>query len=293
MEPKAGPALRPQLAKRQGAFKLNGFAKVSLGYFDADVFYPGVFWCGFILIVSVELIERLIAARDSDHAWEILQGFAAELGCTAVNMASANAVTGALNWSRMGMDEAWLERYVSQNYVAADPVALNLARDVPLQVIQAGTLRREDVDNPLEWQINHELAEAGYNSLVAVQTAGRMADERQVLVFASDAAEVPLFVEHGIEGVQQIGRLASAFVSAPKVWRYPQNSIGTSARLTGREVDVLSLLALGHRNDRIAERLQISEVMVRKHLSAARIKLGAKTREQALVRAILQGIIHI
>lgn len=245
------------------------------------------------MIVSVDVIERLIAARDSDHAWEILQAFAGELGCNAVNMASANAVTGQLNWSRMGMDEAWLERYIAQDYVSADPVALNLARDVPMQLIKAGTLRRDEVENPLEWQINHELVDAGYNSLVAVQTAGRMEDERQVLVLACDAEEVPLLAEHGVEAVQHIGRLASAFVSAPKVWRYPQNSVGSSARLTGREVDVLSLLALGHRNDRIAERLQISEVMVRKHMASARGKLGAKTREQALVRAILQGIIHL
>lgn len=56
--------------------------------------------------------------------------------------------------------------------------------------------------------------------------------------------------------------------------------------LTRREIECLEWVARGFQDDRIAARLNISRSTVRLHLSAARRKLKAKTREQALVRAV-------
>lgn len=61
--------------------------------------------------------------------------------------------------------------------------------------------------------------------------------------------------------------------------------------LTRREADVLSLLTAGERVDRIAESLGISARTVEFHLSNARRKLGARTREQAVAIALLGGMI--
>ena len=62
-------------------------------------------------------------------------------------------------------------------------------------------------------------------------------------------------------------------------------------QLTSREADCLVWLARGYRNDNIADRLHISTATVEMHMSNARRKLAAATREQALVIATQFGLI--
>lgn len=62
--------------------------------------------------------------------------------------------------------------------------------------------------------------------------------------------------------------------------------------LTPRERECLLWLSRGLRNDRIANRLGLRPVTVEFHLANARRKLGAITREQALVIAVHKGLIE-
>ncbi len=61
-------------------------------------------------------------------------------------------------------------------------------------------------------------------------------------------------------------------------------------KLTGREVDVLRLLARGLTNADIAARLHLSEGTVRNHVSAIFAKLDVSDRTQAAVLAIQHGL---
>ena len=63
--------------------------------------------------------------------------------------------------------------------------------------------------------------------------------------------------------------------------------------LSPRERECLTLLASGLRNTAIAHRLSVAESTVEMHLQNARRKLGARTREQALVAALSRGEISI
>ncbi|MEP4926508.1 MAG: LuxR C-terminal-related transcriptional regulator [Hyphomicrobiales bacterium] len=69
------------------------------------------------------------------------------------------------------------------------------------------------------------------------------------------------------------------------------NFAGTNQQpiLSSRERECLQWLSVGLRVSMIADRLSISESAVNLYISNARKKLGAKTREQALVRAIIRG----
>jgi DNA-binding NarL/FixJ family response regulator len=60
--------------------------------------------------------------------------------------------------------------------------------------------------------------------------------------------------------------------------------------LTGREVEVLKLLARGHSNQQIARNLLISTSTVKKHVRRIISKLGVSDRTQAAVRAIELGL---
>lgn len=62
--------------------------------------------------------------------------------------------------------------------------------------------------------------------------------------------------------------------------------------LSPREAECLTLLARGNRNDRIAEALGLHRATVEMHIARARRKLSAKTREQAIAKAVEMGAIE-
>ena len=66
-----------------------------------------------------------------------------------------------------------------------------------------------------------------------------------------------------------------------------------SSHLTGRETEVLRMIAEGLANKEIAWRLGISEHTVKFHVSALLGKLGAGSRAEAVGEGIRQGAIMI
>jgi DNA-binding NarL/FixJ family response regulator len=65
------------------------------------------------------------------------------------------------------------------------------------------------------------------------------------------------------------------------------------ARLTPREKEVLNALADGLDGKEIAERLHISLLTERNHMSSILAKLGVHSRLQALVFALRHGVVDI
>ncbi len=66
-----------------------------------------------------------------------------------------------------------------------------------------------------------------------------------------------------------------------------------SERLTARELDVLKLLAQGHRNREIADSLGLAEPTVKIHVNNLLRKLQVKDRTEATMVALRRGIIHM
>lgn len=64
------------------------------------------------------------------------------------------------------------------------------------------------------------------------------------------------------------------------------------AALTGREREVLVLVAGGHSNDEIAEQLAVSPLTVKTHVNRAMAKLGARDRAQLVVIAYESGLVR-
>ncbi|MEU3652719.1 response regulator transcription factor [Streptomyces sp. NPDC032161] len=62
--------------------------------------------------------------------------------------------------------------------------------------------------------------------------------------------------------------------------------------LTGREREVLVLVAGGYSNDEIAERLAVSPLTVKTHVNRAMAKLGARDRAQLVVIAYESGLVR-
>ena len=63
--------------------------------------------------------------------------------------------------------------------------------------------------------------------------------------------------------------------------------------LTGREIEILKLLAGGMANKQIAYKLKISEKTVRNHVSNTYEKLGIYDRSQAVLYAVKKGLVEV
>ena len=71
------------------------------------------------------------------------------------------------------------------------------------------------------------------------------------------------------------------------------NALKKGAPLSGREREVLALVADGLANDEIAERLFLSPHTIRGHVRTAFAKLGARNRPNAVFLAVRAGEISL
>lgn len=108
-------------------------------------------------------------------------------------------------------------------------------------------------------------------------------------------------LRRGLDELQQLGATAAAAILARRlrergVRGLPRGPRGPTqqnpAGLTRREVEVLSLIALGLRNAQIAERLVVSRKTIDHHVSAILRKLDARTRGEAASEAARLGLLR-
>lgn len=82
-------------------------------------------------------------------------------------------------------------------------------------------------------------------------------------------------------------RLLDAF----RTGKHGPSDFGVADTLTAREIDVLRLVASGYTNRSIADALHLAEGTVKNHMSSAILKLGAKDRTSAVLRALRDGLL--
>ena len=182
--------------------------------------------------------------------------------------------------------DAWRDRYVEQSYIRIDPVVLGC-----YQRFHPVDWKRLDwtgkaVRAFLQEAAAHGVGNQGYsipirgpNGQFALFTVNHSCDDDEWARFMEDNGRDLLLIAH------YYNRKALEFEPG----RLPE----TSRALSPREVDAMTLLALGYSRAQVADSLSISENTLRVYIESARSKLGALNTTHAVARAMSRGLIVV
>ena len=186
------------------------------------------------------------------------------------------------------MPRAWIEHYRTSGY---DKLAPGAGR---AKIISgAGGDSFEAPPTGVDWceketQMNAEIRELNATGSLFFSHQTAQAGVSSLVNFITDASGL----QYGKWIVANGGQLRLLAANADVRLKELSGTAPRGGTLSARERDVLRWLAEGHRVDRIAEKMGLSNRTVEVHLSRARQRLGAATREQALVIALRAGLLE-
>jgi DNA-binding NarL/FixJ family response regulator len=139
-----------------------------------------------------------------------------------------------------------------------------------------------------------ELPEIAARLPVVVVTANEFTDEPMIAM--RSGARAVVFKRFAVEMLLDAVRAAVA----GEVWmppalqaRFTAGDAGPGQRLTPRELDVVRLVATGHKNADIARRLFVSEDTVKAHLGNVFAKLAVRDRLELALYALRNGLVAL
>ena len=175
----------------------------------------------------------------------------------------------------------------------------SLVEDMPECVVAGSVSAGELVEHALElhpdailWQIAADEDAAALRTLQHQNTILLTSNAPLDLIRAGAHGVLPLDASADQIGIALQAAATGLGVFSPQ---YLDSSPAArmSSHLTGRETEVLRMIAEGLANKEIAWRLGISEHTVKFHVSALLGKLGAGSRAEAIGAGIRQGVIML
>lgn len=181
---------------------------------------------------------------------------------------------------------AWVERYVEKDYLRVDPVIQGCyQRFHPVdwkRLDWSGKAARAFQREAIEFGVGNQgysVPVRGPNGQFALFTASHNCDDDTWAQFTTQKRRDLILIAHAFN------QKALEFE--------PDRQGPTAASLSPREVDAITLLAMGYSRAQVAETLSISEHTLRAYIESARFKLGAQNTVHAVARAISRGLIVI
>jgi DNA-binding CsgD family transcriptional regulator len=166
---------------------------------------------------------------------------------------------------------------------------------------EAETRRLEGEPDPVAWasavearravKQPWELAYAQYRQSEAVLAKAAPADEAAGLLRTAHEGVVALGAEPLRAAIEALAQRARIELHRQGPAGVPEPTPSTST-LTARELEVLALVAAGHTNREIGDRLFISEKTASVHVTHAMDKLGALSRYEAAAAATRLGLLE-
>ena len=237
-----------------------------------------------------ELAERLDAAPDAEAAWTVGTTALSDLGAAGAIWVDAAGVGPPR--LRSTLDPAWQADNARALAAGTDPFPRHcLSRLAPLRTGTAHLHRYPYLPAASRRVVLEAGDRTGFAAGIAlpmlVASDGRGQGWNLLTEGGADALDA-LLRERGamlaLAAHLVHARLVAAKESSPEA-RAPDRT------LTPRERDCLALVAEGLRAAELAHRLGVSEATVEFHLTNARRKLGARTRDHAVALALRAGVL--
>ncbi|MEH6404778.1 MAG: LuxR C-terminal-related transcriptional regulator [Sneathiella sp.] len=238
--------------------------------------------------------QKLISANSQADIWAFFKDYMRYYGVTGLNY--VNGIPGQLSYfSTMSND--WRALH-AEKYAPTDFVTQHCISSVDSIVFDSHTrIGRTGLDT-VNQQALEDLKDFGsscgfYTPLPT--SSGSTVSAGAAFFNITDAEIHDLYTQHGVSLniVFHIVNQAMARFEIKTHDEFFQSSTGLPFNkkdlLTEREKDVLRYLAAGLRPDRIAEKMNLKNATVNLHIQKARLRLNAKTREQALAKALTTG----
>ncbi len=180
----------------------------------------------------------------------------------------------------------WRERYASQNYVRIDPVIQGCFQNFhPVdwkRLDWSGKAARAFLEEAISFGVGNQgysVPIRGPNGQFALFTCNHSCDDDEWVAFTEANGRDLLLMGH--------------FLNRKALDLEPGRQPEPVQPLSPREVDALTMIALGYNRAQVAKTLSISEHTLRVYIESARFKLGAVNTTHAVARALSRGLIVI
>ncbi|RMD88860.1 MAG: LuxR family transcriptional regulator [Alphaproteobacteria bacterium] len=229
-------------------------------------------------------IERLSAAATLDDLTDEIRALRDLFEVEHVVYHSVNS-TGQ-QYGILTYSDAWVERYLEQDYARIDPVVQGCFRRFhPVDwknLDWSGKAQREFLGEAIAAAVGRQgfsVPIRGPNGQFALFTVSDSRTDRDWELYTETHVRDLILVAHYVnQKALEIERGTD---------HVPVKS------LSPREVDALTLLAMGYSRAQAAESLAISEHTLRVYIESARFKLGAANTTHAVARALTQGLLVV
>lgn len=182
--------------------------------------------------------------------------------------------------------DAWRARYLEKTYLRIDPVILGCYQNFhPVdwkRLDWSSKAARVFLAEAIEYGVGNQgysVPIRGPNGQFALYTSNND---------CSDAAWARFIEEHGRDLIL-IGHYFNRKALELEPGRQPE----AAHPLSPREVDAMTMIALGYNRAQVANSLSISEHTLRVYIESARFKLGAMNTTHAVARALSRGLIVV
>ncbi|MEM8776232.1 MAG: autoinducer binding domain-containing protein [Pseudomonadota bacterium] len=182
--------------------------------------------------------------------------------------------------------QSWVDRYNDQDYLRLDPVIKGCyQRANPVdwkQLDWSGKATQAFFKEAVEYGVGNQgysVPLRGPNGQFALFTVNHECDDATWESFKEDNQRHLILCAH--------------YFNQKALEFEPDRAPAPARQLSPREVDALTLLALGYGRAQVADTLSISEHTLRVYIESARFKLGAINTVHAVARAISQGLIVV
>lgn len=180
----------------------------------------------------------------------------------------------------------WQHRYVEQNYLRVDPVISGcFQRFHPVdwkKLDWSSKAARAFFVEALEYGIGsqgYSIPVRGPNGQFALFTVNHTCDDEVWEAFTELHRRSLILIGH--------------FLNETALKLEPGRTPEPAQTLSPREIDAMTLLAIGYSRAQVANDLSISEHTLRVYIESARHKLGAFNTTHAVARALSRGLIVV